>query len=100
MTIQEFAELVERQQLDRMKQEFPDYPPGQAEHDYKTKVVPGRKYTKVDVGTSGKFMIDAEGNIFGIKGYGVIHKGHRYGNLATVEFWDWSAYEPVSRIAP
>ena len=46
-----------------------------------TEIVPGRKYTRVNVGHSGKFMIDHEGHIFGIKGYGVIHRGHYYGTL-------------------
>jgi hypothetical protein len=44
-------------------------------------IKPGKKYTKVDVGGSGKYMIDPEGNIFGIKGYGVVHLGKRYGTL-------------------
>jgi len=60
-----------------------------------TRVIPGKKYTKIDVGTSGKFMIDAEGNIFGIKGYGVIHRGHRYGTLDTIDEWYWGEYSPV-----
>jgi hypothetical protein len=44
-------------------------------------IKPGKKYTKVDVGGSGKYMIDPEGNIFGIKGYGVVHLGKRFGTL-------------------
>ncbi len=97
MTIEGFAALVEREQLARMREEFPNYPPGQAEHDYKTTVKEGRKYTKVDVGTSGKFMVDDAGNIFGIKGYGVIHKGHRYGTLETVSEWHWGYYHPIQK---
>ena len=49
---------------------------------------PGRKYVKIDIGregaqhASGKYMIDMETEeIFGIKAYGVIHRGHRYGTL-------------------
>ncbi len=97
MTIHEFAELVEREQLVRMRQEYSNYPPGETEHDYKVTVVPGRKYTKVDVGTSGKFMVDEEGNIFGIKGYGTIHRGHQYGTLETTHEWHWGAYTPTRR---
>lgn len=63
-----------------------------------TKIKPGTKYTKVDVGTSGKYMIDnATGEIFGIKGYGVIHRGHRFGTLDTIHEWDWSGYRAVRK---
>lgn len=63
-----------------------------------TRIIPGKKYTKIDVGSSGKFMIDAEGNIFGIKAYGVIHRGHRYGSLDTIDDWYWGEYSPMKRI--
>ena len=56
-------------------------------------VKPGTKYTKINVGSSGKYMVDnATGEIFGIKGYGVIHRGHRYGTLDTIQDWDWSGH--------
>lgn len=55
-------------------------------------IKPGKKYTKIDVGRSGKYMIDKEGNIFGIKAYGVIHKGHNYGTLDTIDNWYWGGY--------
>lgn len=39
------------------------------------------------------YMVDnATGEIFGIKAYGCIHKGHAYGNLNTIDAWDWSDY--------
>ena len=63
----------------------------------KTTVIPGKKYAKVDVGASGKYMVDAEGNIFGIKAYGVIHRGHQYGTLDTVDAWYWGGYEAVKK---
>lgn len=60
-------------------------------------IKPGKKYTKIDVGTSGKYMVDnATGEIFGIKGYGTIHRGHRYGTLDTIEDFNWGGY--VARI--
>lgn len=44
---------------------------------------PGRKYQNVDVGTSGRYMVDREtGRIYGIKGYGRVHKGRVYGAIA------------------
>ena len=56
----------------------------------------GKKYARIDVGTSGKYMVDLEsGEIFGIKGYGVVHKGHRYGTLDTIQDWNWGDYTAV-----
>ena len=53
----------------------------------------GRKYANVDVGSSGRYMVElATGAIYGIKGYGVIHRGHYYGTLDTIADWDWSDY--------
>lgn len=52
--------------------------------------VSGRKYARVDVGTSGRYMVElATGAIYGIKAYGVIHRGHHYGTLDTVADYDW-----------
>lgn len=60
---------------------------------YRAQVVPGKKYTKVDFGRSGKYMIvNDTGEIFGIKAYGVIHRGHRFGTLDTINDWNWSGY--------
>jgi hypothetical protein len=65
---------------------------------FEVRIVPGRKYTKLDVGRSGKYMVDnATEEIFGIKAYGVIHKGHRYGTLDHIENWYWGGYSPVYR---
>jgi hypothetical protein len=58
----------------------------------------GGKYAKVDVGTSGRYMVELDtGNIYGIKAYGVIHRGHAYGNLDTIAEWDWSGYKASKR---
>lgn len=54
----------------------------------------GGKYARVDVGTSGRYMVDmATGEIFGIKGYGVIHRGHKYGTLDTLDSFYWGGYK-------
>jgi len=51
----------------------------------KVKIVPGKKYIKIDVGSSGKFMFDTEdGHLYGIKGYGVINRKHNYGYLPAI----------------
>jgi len=91
--IKEFAELVEKEQLERLKKDGLLYL-----LDAKVKVKEGKKYTKVDIGGSGKFMIDSDGNIFGIKAYGVIHKGHRYGTLDSIDEWYWGEYSPVKKV--
>ena len=62
----------------------------------------GSKYARVDIGygpsMSGAYMVElATGDIYGIKGYGVIHRGHRFGNLDTIAEWDWSGYKAVKR---
>jgi hypothetical protein len=56
----------------------------------KTAIRVGKKFVKVDVGTSGRYMVDlATGIIHGIRSYGVIHRGHSYGSLNTVDLWYW-----------
>lgn len=66
--------------------------------NFECRVIIGQKYAKVDVGTSGRYMVDmATEEIFGIKGYGVIHRGHRYGTLDTIHEWDWSDYRAVPK---
>lgn len=100
MTIDEFAQLFLAQQKARLAR---DYSQWQADA-LTVQVKSGPKYTKVDIGPahnmSGKFMIQNDtGEIFGIKGYGQVHKGHRYGTLETVEQWDWSDYTPVRKEA-
>ncbi|MFA5300568.1 MAG: hypothetical protein WC389_20465 [Lutibacter sp.] len=47
----------------------------------KTHIHQGKKWTRVDLGYSGKFMINPQGEIYGIKGYGVPHLGHYFGTL-------------------
>lgn len=65
----------------------------------KTKVVPGLKYAKVNIGDSGRFMVEmSTGNIFGIKGYGQIHRGHQYGTVDTINDWDFGGYYPVKQV--
>ena len=67
----------------------------------KTRVIEGKKYTKVNVGSSGRYMVENEtGNIFGIKGYGVIHKGHFYGTVDTTAEYFWGGYYPERKSAP
>jgi hypothetical protein len=95
MNIEQFAKKVEKEQRETLLKRFPDYPfPDQ----YNTKIVEGKKYTKVDVGNSGKFMIDEDGNIYGIKGYGQINKKKWYGTLDTTDQYYWGEYHPIKLI--
>lgn len=58
----------------------------------------GKKYARVDVGTSGKHMVDLKTEeIFGIKAYGVIHRGHAYGTLDTIADWEWGHFHAVRK---
>ena len=67
---------------------------------YRAQVKMGRKYANVDFGGSGKYMVDlATGEIFGIKAYGVIHRGHRFGTLDTLANFDLSGYRAVRKLA-
>lgn len=89
--LQEFAELLEKEQMESL------YRRGLACEanisQCKVSVKVSKKYTKVDVGTSGKYMIvNATGEIFGIKAYGVIHRGHKFGTLETIHDWCWGEY--------
>lgn len=62
----------------------------------------GQKYVKVDIVNdggkgqrSGRYMVDVlTGEIFGIKAYGVIHRGHQYGTLDTINNYYWGNYYP------
>ena len=97
--IEAFAKLLEAEQIRGLQDRNVAC---QANIDNaKVKVKFGQKYIKVDVGSSGKFMVEAAtGNIFGIMGYGVIHKGHFYGTLDTIGDYDWSDYYPRHKTNP
>jgi hypothetical protein len=62
-----------------------------------------QKYIKINMGTSGKFMVDvSNGAIYGIKGYGKINKDHKYGNIEDYlsgkrEIQPQQTYSPLER---
>ena len=89
--VKKLAEKIEKEQIERLRG---DNLGCQANIDNaKTSIKEGKKYTKVDVGNSGKYMVDNEGNIYGIKAYGVIHRGHWFGTLDTIEDYYWGRYQ-------
>jgi hypothetical protein len=89
--LQHFVERLEAHQLQGLIDRGLDCEPNRLH--CKVHIHFGKKYTRVDVGGSGKYMVvDDTSEIFGIKAYGVIHRGHRYGTLDTVDQWDWRDY--------
>ena len=93
--LQALAELIEKEQIQQL-------------HDTnlacqvnidncKVSVKKGKKYWKIDTKNSGKYMVDEEGDIFGIKAYGVIHKGHYYGTLDTINDYYWGNYRAYKK---
>lgn len=96
--LQALADLIEKE-----KQEYfsrPGWTLGVHLQSCKVKIVPGKKYVKVDVGGSGAYMVVAEtGEIFGSKAYGVIHRGHYFGTLDTINDYYWGDYRAVRKRA-
>lgn len=89
--VQEFADRVDAQTAMRLIRE--GY--GAQIESNRVKVTFGKKYARVDVGSSGRYMVDVtDGTIYGIKSYGQVHRQHRYGNLDTIDQWCWGAYRP------
>ena len=75
MTIEELADLILTQQRERIAAHYSQW---QADAE-RVNVLPGPKYTKIDRGPernmSGFLMVEnATGLIYGIKGYGKVHK--------------------------
>lgn len=93
------AALVKREQQEIINLKYENLGPDYVD----VRLVPGAKYTKLDIKRggqwSGSLMIDADGNIYGIKAYGVVHKSHRYGTLDTIADWYWGDYYPWRRAA-
>lgn len=93
-----FAALVEQHTVARLKEQQLDCAANIAHA--KTKVTICKKYTRVDVGASGRYIVENDTQrIFGIKAYGVIHRGHQYGTLDTINDWCWGGYH-AKRIEP
>lgn len=89
--VKAFAKKVEEDSIERLKRMGISYEG--FEKSVATRIRPGRKYVKVDVGDSGRYMIEIEtGEVYGIKAYGVIHRGHYYGKVQEFEGWNWGGY--------
>jgi hypothetical protein len=90
--IEAFRERLEQDQRTEQARRYPD---GRLEPPCAV-VSYGKVWARVDVrspgGLSGKYMVATDGEIFGIKGYGVPHRGHRYGTTDTIDAWNWGGY--------
>jgi hypothetical protein len=92
--IEEFARLLENDQIDDLKRS--DLSCDCNILNCKVSIKTKKKYTCVDVGGSGKYMIDNEtGEIFGIMGYGKVNKKHVYGTLDTIYMYYWGRYAAI-----
>ena len=89
------ADIIREQALERVRAEYPNMDNAAALKDAQTNIIHGKKYVKIDTGRSGKYMVDQDGNIFGVKAYGVINKKRWYGTLDTIDDFDWSGYIAV-----
>ena len=96
--LEAFAERVETEQRARYARDYPTIEPEIVTRDCRVVIKDGARWTRVDVGTSGKFMVDRDGAIYGIKGYGKVHPKKRYGTLDTIDEWEWGGYEPLPKI--
>ena len=102
--LERFRKLVAQLQLETVTEDFggrdgcPPVPANQLMAG--ARIVEGRKYAKIDKGSDevqwqGRFMVDSDGNIFGIKAYGKVHHGHNYGTLDTINDWNWGEFYPT-----
>lgn len=89
--LERFANVLEAEQLQELIRSECDCEANRINR--RVTIKPGRRYAKVDVGSSGKYMVDnVTGEIFGIKAYGQVHKGNRYGTLDTIDQYYWGHY--------
>jgi hypothetical protein len=91
--LESLAELLEADTIARLRQQGLNCEANIA--NARTRIKLGRVYAKVDIGTSGRLMVEiSTGIIFGIKAYGKVHRGHVYGTLDTIHDWFWGHYKP------
>lgn len=88
--IERLAIKIEMQQCERLKKDRLDCEVNLI--NSKVNIKHGKLYTKINFNLSGKYMIDLEGNIFGIKAHGVVNKKRSYGNLETFDKYYWGDY--------
>lgn len=103
--LEPFRSLLEREQNTGYVETHGNEHPTIREDTCTITIKLGRKFACVDIGKSnrgGRYMVDrSTGEIFGIKAYGVVHRGHRFGTLDTISEWDWRGYRarPIMQTA-
>ena len=94
--LEAFRARLEADQLEGLKRHSVDCEPNR--QGVKCWIKMGGKYAHINVGNSGKYMVVlATGEIFGIKAYGVIHRGHAFGTLDTIADYEWGEYRAIHR---
>jgi hypothetical protein len=89
--MENFAKLLEHDQIENLQKKSLDC--DMNIKNCKVTIKEKKKYTCVDVGGSGRYMIDnATREIFGVKSYGVINRKHRFGTLDTIYNYYWGDY--------
>lgn len=64
----------------------------------KGEVIPGRRFDRVSIDKSVRFFIDKNTwQIYGAKSVFQYNPRRLYGELGTVEQWDWSDFTPVPK---
>jgi len=69
-------------------------------HRTEVKVKDGKKYIKINIGDSGKFMLDTTNNhLYFIKGYGTIDKAKDFGDINDIvkADFDYDSYSIVAK---
>lgn len=98
--LQRFCEVLTKENKERLIIE--GFSPANTEYFIRHAIAHyhiGNKYARVDVGDSGRYMVELDTErIYGIKGYGVIHRGHSYGTLDTIDDYYWGRYRAVKRV--
>jgi len=95
--LENFRLRVENDQIERYRSDFGAASAGGVNEKSATTTTtkPGTKFAKVDIGRCGRYMVEVStGNIFGVKSYGTVHRGHFYGTLETTDQWFWGEYYP------
>lgn len=100
-----FAKDLEKKTTNYYKSEYPNVfdTDKTGKYSWKVNVKKGKKYTKIDIGSSGKFMYDnSDGHLYFIKGYGVINRKKDFGDLKSIlkKGYDYDGYSIAPRGKP
>jgi len=99
--LQKFAKMLEKKAYQYFADKFgEDKANGIFKKDWKVKVKPGKKYIKVDLGNSGKFMMNKnDGHLYFIKGYGKVDLRKNFGRIDNIikRDFDFDGYSIVPK---